>query len=138
MSHFKNLLSATQICEFDNIWQLDKPLVYQSDLLGEIVVPAGFKTDFASVPRLVGMYLLFGGKGERAAVVHDWLYSQHKVSRELADDVFREALIATGYARWEYEPMYAGVRVGGWVAWKKPNVPQDAAVAQIMEAGAGG
>jgi hypothetical protein len=112
------------------------PLVYYSAILGkEIIVPFGFITDYASVPRIVGAYLLFGGKGKRAAVIHDWLYSGGVagVTRKMADDIFLEALEATGYyaaTRW---PMYLGVRLGGWVAYQKPNQAQPIHVAKILE-----
>ncbi|MHB1125252.1 MAG: DUF1353 domain-containing protein [Ramlibacter sp.] len=89
-----------------------------------IFVPAGFVTDLASVPRLPFAYLVVGGKGKKAAVVHDLLYTTRRFSREVADAVFREALLASGYSHVVAGIMYAGVRAGGWVGWRRPNVPQ--------------
>lgn len=74
-------------------------------------IPAGFTTDLASVPRLPGMFWLFGGKARRAAILHDFLYSTH-YPRRRADLVFRMAMegeVPT-WARWI---MWAAVRVGG-------------------------
>lgn len=74
-------------------------------------IPAGFSTDLASVPRLPGAFLLFGGKARRAAILHDWLYS-NQYPRDLADLVFREAMRGEvpNWGRWA---MWAAVRVGG-------------------------
>lgn len=129
-------LKTDLVDEINDIHVLLDPLVYWSDVLGrKIRVPKGFKTDFASVPRVVGAYLLFGGKGKRAAVVHDFLYSGGvNVTREQADAVFREALQATGYSAFTVAAMYAGVRMGGASHFDGPNVPQEAHVAAQMEA----
>lgn len=120
--------------EFKGTYRLLAEFVYFSELLDQtIIVPKDFLTDFASVPRIVGAYLLFGGKGQRAAIVHDWMYSNPGLfDRKLADDLFLEALFASGYSAAVAYPMYLGVRVGGWVAWKKPNQSQEPQVRAIM------
>ena len=115
------------------------PFGYYSVRLGrEIWVPADFITNYASVPRLVGAYLLFGGKGKRASLLHDWLYSGGVVgvSRELADEVFREVLAISGYSDFTVWAMYRGVRIGGESHFTEPNVPQDAHVEAQMGAAA--
>lgn len=95
------------------------PLVYYSALLADLViVPAGFVTDYASVPRAPLTYWLFGGIGDEAAVVHDFLYEKGKVSREVADDVYLEALGAMGIPKWQRGPMWAAVRVFGSQRYK--------------------
>ena len=91
-------------------WLLLEDLVYQSDVLGrDVVVPSGFVTDFASVPRAPIAYFLAGNTGHRAAVVHDYLIKSGEVKRELADEVFREALSASGVDWWRKESMYLAV-----------------------------
>lgn len=96
-------------------WHLLQPLQYRSAVLGTVItVPAGFVTDFASVPRLPFTWLLAGGYGNRAAVVHDWLYLHHTTSRRRADKVFLEALRACGVARWRAWGMYTALRLCGW------------------------
>jgi hypothetical protein len=138
VSRFLTDLDTRLVCEFDNTHRLLAPFAYESDLLKRIiVVPQDFVTDFASVPRMIGAYLLFGDKGKRASVVHDWLYSTQLAERKTCDQVFREALIASGYAAWEYEPMYAGVRLGGGSHWQKPNVPQPVHVDEMIEQAGG-
>lgn len=100
------------------IWTVLSPFVYQSDVLDRIItVPVGFKTDFASVPRLPGVYLLFGGIGNEAAVIHDFLYTIKQTTRAQADDVFYEAMVANGVSRWRAWMMWLGVRAGGSSHW---------------------
>jgi hypothetical protein len=92
---------------------LVQPFVFKSDTAGVITVPAGFVTDYASVPRLPFAYLLFGGVADEAAVIHDFLYSSGTVSRKIADAVFREAMQACDVAGWRRWPMWLGVRMFG-------------------------
>ncbi|WP_208281453.1 DUF1353 domain-containing protein [Massilia oculi] len=99
------------------------PLVFESALLErQIHVPTGFVTDFASVPRAPLTYWLFGGVGDEAAVVHDFLYETAIVTRDLADLVYGEALEACGVATWRRAAMvlavqlFGGSRYGGNVA----------------------
>lgn len=77
-----------------------------------VTVPAGFTTDLASVPRLPGAYLLFGGRARRSAILHDYLYMT-RWDRKFADDAFLAAMKTEGvnaFTRWA---MWLGVRVGG-------------------------
>lgn len=130
MARFLSDLDTRLLDEQANLHRLLAPLVYESDLLAETLsVPVGFETDFASVPRLPLAYLMVGGKGCRAAVVHDFLYRDGSPpgpvrafrnarmgdtpARLVADRVFREALAACGYGVFTRSLMYAGVRLGG-------------------------
>lgn len=81
-----------------------------------IIVPTGFRTDFASTPRLPVVYLVAGNVATKAAVIHNYLYSgksRPRVSRELADCIFREASEVIGVSRFRRWMMWAGVRMGG-------------------------
>jgi hypothetical protein len=86
-----------------------------------IVVPAGFITDFASVPK--GLWNIFPPFGEwaAAAVVHDYLYKTQglngKYDRKQADKIFKEAMEVLEVPKWKRELMYNAVRTfgkGGW------------------------
>ena len=80
-------------------------------------MPAGFETDFASVPRLFWRVVPPWGRYSPAAVVHDYLYHTGKVSRIAADRVFLELMAALGVPLWKRQVMYWAVRLGGWLAW---------------------
>lgn len=99
----------------DRIKRLAYPLEFMSVKLGGVItVPVGFETDFASVERLPLAYWLFGGVADEAAVVHDWLYSgRMSVTRKQADEVFHEAMKASGVAAWRRYPMTWAVRLFG-------------------------
>lgn len=132
MSRFASKLAVELDDEFGGIWKVLKPLEYESDLLGKaVIVPRDYLTDFASVPRLPIVYLAAGGKGERAGVVHDFLYSSG-VDRKLADQVLREALLACGYDAWLAGAFYAAVRLAGGSHYHAENLPQELHVAAEM------
>ena len=112
-------LTELELCEADedvddNTWRLAMPLSYSSAVLGRVLtVPAGFRTDLASVPRLPVVYWLCGGRANKPAVVHDYLYSTGIVAREIADAVFLEAMGVVGVPLAYRRLMWAGVRLGG-------------------------
>jgi hypothetical protein len=115
VSRFLTPLRAEKSGQF---WTILQPLIYQSDIARTVfVVPEGFVTDFASVPRLPLMFLIAGDEAHLAATLHDWLYSRQEVSRSQADAIFREAMTASGEPGWRSFFMWAGVRAGGWMAW---------------------
>ena len=86
---------------------------------GLITVPAGVETDFASVPRIPIVFDLVGAYGHAAAVLHDQLYETGDLPRAAADRVFLNALRSSGLARWRAWLMYAGVRIGGQLRYRR-------------------
>jgi hypothetical protein len=82
-------------------WELMAPFVVivnpQADDQRIVRVPAGYITDFASVPRLPFVYLAYANKAHLAALVHDWLYSEGgtEADREYADCVFLQGMLDT-------------------------------------------
>lgn len=119
---FKNSL-ITEFEEGANKAVLHDALEYTHPTHGVITVQVGFETDFASVP---GYVLLPGivpriGPVRKAAVVHDWIYRGHEVSRftrRQADKIFLDAALECGMARWRAWVAYIGVRLGGWASWE--------------------
>lgn len=108
MSEFMTTLDVRMLPETEGgaRWMLLAPLVYDSETLGTVVVPAGFVTDFVSFEPLKDV-------GQRAAVVHDYLYSDHGTPRETADTVLREALLVVGVDAMLADAMYDAVRLFG-------------------------
>lgn len=123
---FLSVLRVERVAGSDE-WELTSELAFSSAVLNRlIIVPIGFRTDFASVPRLPLAFLLFGGVADEAAVVHDFLYSTGACSRKLADDVFAEACKASGVSAWRRGPMWLGVRLFGGSRYKiRPSASGD-------------
>lgn len=115
-------------------WVLLAPLACESGRIGVVVVPEGFVTDFASVPRLPLAYFLAGGLAHAAAVIHDWLYTTHSTDRATADAVFQDAAKACGVSAWRAYLMWLGVRAGGASSWAAAGPAQPIEVAiQIQQ-----
>ncbi|MFB7879068.1 MULTISPECIES: DUF1353 domain-containing protein [unclassified Nocardia] len=92
-------------------WRLTEPLTYQG-AVETFTVPAGFRTDFASVPRPLVWLIPRYGAYTRAAILHDYLCRGAEVSRADADGIFRRCLREFRISvprRWM---MWAAVRLG--------------------------
>jgi hypothetical protein len=57
-----------------------------------VVVPRGFVTDLASIPRPFWSIAAPTGKHGQAAIFHDWLYWQQAVERDVADHTFGQIM----------------------------------------------
>ena len=77
-----------------------------------ITVPAGYRTDFASIPRLVWPLLPPVGRSGKAAVIHDWLCDEqpHSVDHRMAADIFDEAMAVLGEPAWRRAIMVRAVK----------------------------
>lgn len=109
---FKTALNLILVKEDDGggaLWKLASPLVWESDVIGTVVVPIDFETDLASVPRLPLTWLLAGGVGNAAAVVHDYLYTIKYPTKEVADNEFYHAMLYTKVPKWKAWCMYKAV-----------------------------
>ncbi|SNS08582.1 Protein of unknown function [Geodermatophilus saharensis] len=109
-------------------WTLVEPLAYRGRE-ERFVVPAGFETDLATVPRPVLWLVPEAGRYTLAAVLHDWLctvgIATGVVTSRQADGLFRRAMREADVPvllRWL---MWTGVRWGaladpqrrrGWLA----------------------
>jgi len=102
----------------DQLWEVVEPLVYRgrSDTF---VIPAGFRTDFASVPRVVVWLIPRFGRYTVAAVLHDWLVTEGLATRAVssrdADGLFRRVLREEGVPPLRRWLMWTGVRWGALV-----------------------
>jgi len=125
MSQFLSDLKVELSPKSDSIWILQYPLVYLSDIAGLIVVPTGFQTDLASVPRLPFAYAAFGGKAHREAIVHDALYRigfPPYVSFMTANKVFLEAMKVRKKPNYISYPMFTAVCAFGYPSFHKRGV----------------
>jgi hypothetical protein len=102
-------------------WKLAQGFRYDTDRLaaGAIYVPAGFETDFASVPRFFWRLFPPTGPYGKAAVIHDYLYRKSGVPRDLADTIFYEAMEELGVGWFTRHTIYRAVRVFGGRAYQE-------------------
>jgi hypothetical protein len=114
------------------------PLAYVTrDGLWTIEAPAGFVTDYASIPRLLWAVIPPRGKYNRAAITHDLLYrlapadprTGRRVTQAAADAVMLEAMEDLGVRWTQRYAIWAGLRLGGWVTWRRYRGRDEAAPA---------
>lgn len=132
--HF-NYLESREIGR--RLYLILSDLEYQDVAFGSIVAKRGFVTNYASIDVLHNallfiFYALLASYGDKAATIHDWLYSGYGIerldgsiyypTRQECDEVLYRALRAEGVARWRAYMFYAGVRVGGSGAFNKEPV----------------
>lgn len=114
------------------LWELTEDLIWEiySDCCGvrtsvELLVPKGFVTDGASCPSfLFSLCPPMGGPHAEAAVLHDYLYSLDSAcgfSRAESDRIFLMGMLADGTHPARARTIYSGVRLGGWMSFKKCN-----------------
>lgn len=89
----------------DNIW---------------VVIPEGYLTDGASVPRIFWGLIPPWGRYGQAAVIHDYLVETltlfdnellKNITRAKADSIFREAMRIAGVGKFKSQLMYLAVRI---------------------------
>lgn len=118
----------------DRKWKVKERFNYNidtADSANAVEVPVGFITDFASIPRPLWVLLPPWGKYGKAAVIHDFMYTEHKRSvftaggvesfvqleRKQADDIFLQAMKVLGVNVITRYAMYSAVRVFGNKPW---------------------
>jgi hypothetical protein len=90
-------------------WELQQDLAFHSARVGMIIVSAGFRTDFASVPRVPLAYWLTGDTAHKSAVIHDYLVRvwvpRLRITWREAARVFEECMKAEGVPAWRRKLM---------------------------------
>ena len=86
-------------------------------------IPAGFKSDGASVPRFFWRWVFPPGdsKAMCAAFAHDFVYRTHPDgwTKQDADQMFYDLLRRNGVPYLNAKRAYLGVRLFGSSSWKK-------------------
>lgn len=121
MSYFRS--SNPTLMIVSKGWQVVEPVIYYSESLGaEIVVPSGFFTDLASVPKIARILVpVANAKNRPAAIVHDYLcykevQEKYGIDQRMADRIFREALAVCNVNPIGQWGMWLPVRIYQW--WK--------------------
>ena len=128
MSSFTSELLVTPMPD-GKYWRLEKEFEYRIGSLDSnqfVIVPKGFITDFASIPKFL-WFLPCWAKFNKAPILHDYLYRTRrimgdKITRKRADDIFLEAMLV----EWRYRRSrhsvawieYLAVRILGWQTWR--------------------
>ena len=103
---FKSPLQVEKIGK--NKWKLLAPLVYDGSK--KFIVPAGFETDFASVPQAVWWFCApAAGNHAKPAVLHDYLCETYS-DQPNTDKIFLEAMTTNGVGRFKRTVMFNAVR----------------------------
>jgi hypothetical protein len=109
----------------DCIWVVYEPLLYWSETVGQIEVPVGFETDFASVPRVPVAYQVWGDRAHRESVLHDYLNrtdAKPPLPCMEVNRIFLEAMKSRHVPRRIRWPMYLGVCLCNWMFYHRKKV----------------
>lgn len=114
MSGFTQNYVCVKIYRYGEMPELTESLSYYVDDNYVIVIPKGFKTDFASIPRIFWNIIAPIGKWTLPSVLHDYLYSEGYrlgISRKQADKIFYQAMRKSFVAPITANIMWACVRL---------------------------
>jgi len=123
MSSGKAVKGGLRLYRFsDEIYAVTEPITWIPNLgsskdLKKVEVPAGFITDFASVPKIFWSVLPRDGVYVYPAIIHDYMYWMQDTVREVADDTLREGMQDFKVDTVSINAIYWGVRAGGGAAW---------------------
>lgn len=114
MSSFTRPLRV-EVLDNGRLYKLMQRFVYyrEKNKSSTIIIPRGFITDFATIPRFLWTILPPFGKYTKCAVLHDYLcllYSKGKISRKEADNIFLESMNAVKIPYITKYSLYFGVR----------------------------
>jgi hypothetical protein len=105
---------------------LQRPVAFQvGNTRDSITVPAGFVTDFTSIPRALWPELSPVGEHQRAVIVHDYLYWFQPCEREESDNLLMIAMKQNGMPDLQRGAVFAGVRIGSADVWNANRAARD-------------
>lgn len=86
----------------------------------QIIVPKGYSYDGATIPSVAwqALYTPFDPIIIIPSLIHDWLYSNHQVSRLEADDIFKDLLLKNGVPSDKTRIVHIAVRLLGEEYWQ--------------------
>ena len=120
------------------IFRLNSPYTYQIGPGCYVIVPAGFKTNFGTIPR-VFYWLASPVELREAAIVHDWMCNESVSangrrpcsgwSRWMADATLHEILVRIKFPWYRRLPVYFAVRAWAYFSKQRwPDAPAGLAV----------
>lgn len=85
-------------------------------------VPAGFKSDLASIPIIIRAIFPPWGRYTKAALVHDWDYKTGGRPKLAADLWFMYGMRRYGVPLWKAIPFTLATMTVGWIAWYRHRI----------------
>lgn len=97
----------------DKPFELIEDIYFYSFVIGEtITVPMGYRTDFASVPKMFWCIIPPYGRYGKASIIHDWLIDNRTVmSIHLINEIFLEAMDELEVSKFYKYTMYGAVKL---------------------------
>ena len=135
MSRFTNILIVSPMADGKR-WIIRSDFGYDVSEKGSgesINVPVGFKTDFASVPRLLWGMIPRWGRYGNAAVVHDYCYWSQIYTRKRSDEIFKEGMVVLQVSSLLRNIIYYAVRIFGFMAWRKNKRHKESGKDRILD-----
>jgi len=104
----------------ETLWEIREPICVQLSNGDVLVIPCGFVTDFASVPKFLWSLIAPIGHYNLASIIHDYFYTYKTKDRKFADKEFLRWMNFTSVnTRTRNRLMYWGVRIGGSRRYKQ-------------------
>lgn len=105
---------------------LEEDLVYVSGAGEKFVIPKGFRTDYASIPKIFRNIYEPTGPSRFPAILHDFLYGKrgyapYYKNRKECDELFLEAMQLVGVDLLQRRAIYRAVRWFGWAYSYRPK-----------------
>lgn len=117
MSRFTNYHHLIPPHDEESLFTLAEPLEYERYFKWSwqfIIIPAWTKTNFASLPWLLTLFIKpYDRRIALAAILHDALWTWKKTIKEYqeANDIFFEAMWVCGASLWIRVPFYIAVSI---------------------------
>lgn len=99
----------------NDLYEVKEDIIYNV-FGGQLIVPKGFKTDLASIPKFINCIIPKRGLYDAGAILHDFLYSEYSIydiNREDSDKIFEYIIHLCGVPKDLSLKMYYSVRAFG-------------------------
>lgn len=118
-------------------WIVVEDMTYRiGDTDERIVVPAGFVTDFASIPQFLWSFgLTPHGQYSRAAVIHDFLYWSQSCTRSQSDRLLLVAMKESNVGTFDEWAVYTGVDQFGNGPWDTNRTEREQYLPRVVPDG---
>lgn len=119
--------------QWDGVNWITKTKINFSVDLVQYEIPAGFVTDFGSIPRIARVSVDRMGKSLVGFIIHDWAYVKAPpFSRKTADKLLYEIGRLYHEGWYTAQKIYRSVRAFGWMASNSDNRYEDISIDSVI------